>query len=407
MSQATETRRGIHPAYVLFAALFAAQAVILVLSPILPQVADEFGISTASAAQLRSVSGITAGIAALILATTGNRFTLSSLLNAGLGLLALGSLASAWSPTFAVLLAAQVIVGLGLAAVVSGGLAASETWAAEGENAKNLSWALIGQPVAWIVGQPVVGLVAGQDWRWAWVAVPFLASLGALLAVALRDRSSGDSGQDCDPLGLWRQTGARSWAIGELAAFAAWAGTLVYAGAFFIESYDVSVGMTGLILGLGAVFYLPGNSLGRRLLRRGTGSLSVGFALAAAVGVAIFAVVDAGVVFSVVVFSVAVFFAAGRTIAGAAMGLEIADGRRLAAMSVRTAASQFGYLVGSAVGGLLLGTFGFAGIGWGFGLLFALAAIIHAPGAIRAFRAAVPADRYLRRHQPTGTPSAD
>ena len=50
--------------------------------------------------------------------------------------------------------AAQSVIGLGLAMVLSGGLAASESWAADGESARVLSWALIGQPVAWIVGQP-------------------------------------------------------------------------------------------------------------------------------------------------------------------------------------------------------------------------------------------------------------
>ena len=160
-------RRGLPPSAVLFAVLFAAQASILVLSPILAQVGADFGVATSIAAQLRSVSGVTAGIAALVVAVTGGRFRLSSLLATGLLLLAAGSVGSAVAPTFGILAAAQSVIGLGLAMVLSGGPAASESWAAEAEGARVLSWALIGQPVAWIVGQPVVGLVAGSDWRWA------------------------------------------------------------------------------------------------------------------------------------------------------------------------------------------------------------------------------------------------
>jgi len=400
MSSPLHGRSGLRPGYVLFAALFSAQAAILVLSPILPQVADEFGVATATAAQLRSVSGMTAGVTALVLATRVNRFSLSSLLNRGLTLLGTGALMSAWAPTFLVLLLAQIVIGFGLAAVLSGGLAASETWAADGESAKVLSWALIGQPVAWIIGQPVVGLVAGQNWRWAWIAVPFTASLVALAAMRLRNPAIADAGQECDPLGLWKQPGIKSWATAELLAFAAWAGTLVYAGAFFIETYDVSVGTTGLVLGLGAVFYLPGNALGRRWLDRGTGLLMVGFSLAAAAAVLLFATTDFSLTFSFLIFSVAVFFAAGRTIAGAAMGLEISHGRRLAAMSVRTSAAQFGYLLGAGVGGLLLETWGFPGIGWGFGLLFAIAALTQLPRALSHREAPESARRFLRRHQP-------
>jgi predicted MFS family arabinose efflux permease len=397
--QAVISRARFGPGAVLFTCLFAAQAALLVLSPILPQVADEFGVSNATAAQLRSVSGITAGVVALVLATIGNRFRLPELLNLGLLLLAVGSLASGLAPSFLLLLLAQVVIGLGLAAVLSGGLAASETWAVDGDSARVLSWALIGQPVAWIVGQPLVGLVSGGDWRWAWVAVPFASAVVALGAMAVRNRVVPDAGQECDPLGLWKQPGVKGWAVAELLAFAAWAGTLIYVGALFIESYATSVGVTGLLLGLGAVFYLPGNSVGRRLLGRRPAILLIGFSLAAGVAVLALGTMRSGLALSLVVFSISVFFAAGRTIAGAAIGLELSDGRRLAAMSVRTATVQFGYLLGAALGGVLLANWGFAGVGWGFGLLFALSAVLHVP-RVRSGERLESAVRFLRRRQP-------
>lgn len=396
---AGERRRGaIGPGWVLFIALFAAQAAILVLSPILPQVAEEFDVTTSAAAQLRSVSGVTAGVIALILAVTGGRFRLPWLLNGGLSLLALASLASAWAPTFAVLVGTHIAIGLGLAGVLSGGLAASETWAAAGESRKVLSRALIGQPVAWVVGQPLVGLVAAQSWRWAWVAVPFLAAIAGLLAMAARDRGLSDGGQECDPLGLWRQPRVKSWLTSELLAFTAWGGALVYAGAVFIEQYGASVGATGIILGTGAIFYLPGNWLGRRLLERSSSLLLVGFSVAAGSMVLVYSAGVARLPLAVVGFALAAFFAGGRTIGGAALGLLISDGRRLAAMSVRTSAAQFGYLLGAAIGGILLDSWGFAGIAWGFGALFTVAGIIHLPGAI-SDRHPMKGSRHLLRRE--------
>lgn len=385
--------------WVLFTALFAAQAAILVLSPILPQVAEEFGVTTSAAAQLRSVSGITAGIIALILAATGNRFRLTWLLNGGLALLALSSLASAWAPSFGVLIVSHVFIGFGLAGVLSGGLAASEVWAKAGESKKVLSRALIGQPVAWVVGQPLAGLVAEESWRWAWLAVPLVAAIAGLLAMALRDPGAPDDGEECDPLGLWRQPRIKVWLTSELLAFTAWGGALVYAGAVFIEEYGVSVGVTGLILGVGAVFYLPGNSWGRRLLERGSGLVLVGFSVAAGIMVSLYNTGLAPLIVALVGFATAVFFAGGRTIAGAALGLQISGGRRLAAMSVRTAAGQFGYLLGAAVGGLLLERWGFAGMGWGFGFLFAIAGIIHLPATLSGRHPLREARRHLRRGQ--------
>lgn len=386
---------GLGAGYVLFAALFAGQAAILVLSPILPLMADEFDVSTSAIAQLRSVSGITAGVVALVFAVTGNRFQLTWLLYGGLGLLATASITSAWAPSLTVLVVTHVVMGLGLAAVFSGGMAASETWAAHGESKRVLSLALIGQPVAWVVGQPLVGWVAARDWRWAWIAVPFASAVLALAAVAARDRSIPDEGQDCDPLGLWRLPGVKPWVMSELLAFTAWGGALVYAGAVFIDVYGVSVGMTGVILGIGAIFYLPGNYLGRHLLDRGTGILLIGFTLAAATAVVLYGIGEFPLAVAVVAFAVAVFFAGGRTLGGAATGLALSDGRRLAAMSVRTGADQFGYLLGAGIGGLLLERWGYEGMAWGFGILFACAALVYLPQVIGDDR--LDAGIYLRR----------
>ena len=54
----------------LFLCLFASQAGMLVLSPILPDIAREFGVSTAAAGQLRAISGATGGLVAIALAVS-------------------------------------------------------------------------------------------------------------------------------------------------------------------------------------------------------------------------------------------------------------------------------------------------------------------------------------------------
>ncbi len=288
-------------------------------------------MTTSTAAQLRAVSGVTAGLVALLVAARGGRFPLIRLLNGGLALLAIGALGSAVAPPFVILLLAQVPVGLGLALVLSSGLAAADAWSQPGEGAKTLSWALVGQPVAWIVGQPVVGAVASVDWRWTWVAIPLASAVVAMVAVAMRRASASRGLEDCDPVGLLRLPHVKNWMFGELMAFSAWAGTLVFAGAFFIETYDPSVGATGVILGLVAAVYVPGNFLGRRLLQRGPGGgVLLVSALSLAVGAVALAGLQIGLVYSVVILSVLGFLAGMRTIAGASVGLRLADGRRLA-----------------------------------------------------------------------------
>jgi predicted MFS family arabinose efflux permease len=46
-------------------------------------------------------------------------------------------------------------------------------------------------------------------------------------------------------------------------------------------------------------------------------------------------------------------------------------------MRIRTAANQFGYLLGSALGGLALATGGYPALGVTFGVLFLLSAVPH------------------------------
>jgi predicted MFS family arabinose efflux permease len=213
----------------------------------------------------------------------------------------------------------------------------------------------------------------------AWLVVGSGSALLAIMALAIRDRTVGDDGQRCDPHGLWQRPGVKRWAIGELLAFTAWSGVLVYSGAVFIEAYGLTVATTGLLLGIVAAFYLPGNFLGRRWLAKRSTWLLFVFPLVCSAAALLFVSARVNLVPAFIAFAAAAFLNGGRTIAGAATGLQVGDGRRLAVMSLRTAAAQSGYLLGAAVGGALLSTWGFPGVGWAMAVLFALAGLVHLP----------------------------
>src|SRR5215218_2656966 len=91
------------PSAVLFLCLFAAQASVLVLSPILVEVGRDLGVSTASVGQLRTISGLVAAVTALLLGRLSGHLSLRDLLLTGCALLSLGSVLSAVAPTYAVL----------------------------------------------------------------------------------------------------------------------------------------------------------------------------------------------------------------------------------------------------------------------------------------------------------------
>ena len=84
----------------LFLCLAASQASLLVLTPVLAAVASGLDVSTATAGQLRTVSGLAAGVTALLTGLVATRVGLRELLGGSLALIALGSTASALAPDF-------------------------------------------------------------------------------------------------------------------------------------------------------------------------------------------------------------------------------------------------------------------------------------------------------------------
>ena len=360
----------------LMIALAASQAALVVLNPLLPDVARELDVSVASAGQLRTVSGFAAGVAALSVGLLATRFGLRELMLGAVATLACGSVVSALAPDLAVLIAAQTLAGLGIGVSYSAAVAATAEWSTAANRSRVLALTLLGPPLAWIVGMPLVGLVGEISWRLAWIVVP--VSMAIVAIGLLLSRSTTPPARERAGLRLvLSQPGVKRWSIGELFAFSGWAGALVYVGALLVESYDLSIAATGLALGFGALVYVPGNFLFRRWVDAHGRVLLVALALSAAVTVALLGALRPSLWVSLVLFSLLCFIAGGRTLAGSARGLGLAQELRLGVTGVRTAAIQSGYFVGAAVGGIALATGGYALLGAAFAGLFVAAAIPH------------------------------
>lgn len=377
-SPATLRRWLTAPGVVLPLALLASQAGLVVLSPILVEVAEDFDVSTAAAGQLRTVTGLVAGVTALLLGRVARGVPLRDLMLAGAALLAAGSAVSAAASTFVVLAAAQVLIGLAVAVMVSAGVAAAGEWTSPEERPRVLARTLLGPPLAWVVGMPVVGLVAETSWRLAFLVLPLLASLVAGFTLALSRREQLPAARPLVRLGdLLRERTLRLWALAELMVMSAWVGTLVYSGALFIESYGSSVAATGLFLGVAAVIYLPGNQIAARLVGRVTPLFLLRWtSLAAAVALLLFGEVRPSPAVSLVLLSITAFVSGARTFAGGAFGLAASE-HRLAVMGIRGAANQFGYLIGASTGGIALLLGGYSLLGIVFAALLGLSALLY------------------------------
>jgi MFS transporter, DHA1 family, inner membrane transport protein len=371
-----------HPSLVLFACLFASQSGLLVLSPILVDVAREFDVSSATAGQLRSISGAMGGVTALLLATAARRPGLRELLSFGAALLALASALSAAAPSFVVLAAAQAVLGVGTGLLVAVGIAAAGEWPAAAHRPQVLAWAIAGMPAAWIAGMPVVGAVADSGWRAAWIAVPTAAGLIALALVRLRppDAPSRRSG---DAVAAWRRPDVARFAAGELLANAAWASVLTYSGALLLESYAISPAVVALGLGLMATAMLPGTFTARRRTADATLRLLAGLTAFQGAAVVALGALRVGVAVTLALLAVMAFVNGRRSMFASALGMDTAPEDRVAVMSMRAAANQLGYLLGAAAGGLALALGGFLALALALAGMFLTAALIHFPAVVR------------------------
>ena len=358
----------------LFLCLFAGQAALIAMSPVLADAASDLHVSTAAAGQLRTITGLAASIAALTLGSVAGRIGLGRQLLAASALLAIASIASAAAPSFALLALAQLPVGVAVAVLTTAGTLAAAEWVAPELRTRTLSWALVGQPAAWIVGMPLVGVLGERSWRYGWLALPLVAASAAAILVASR---AGQPPAQSRPArvraALADRTLAR-WLASELLANAAWAGTLVFAGALFVESYGTSTTLTGCLLAVAAIAYVAGNLLCRRLVRDEPRRVLVLLAVLLALTDGLFGTVRTSITTSTALFASAAVVAGGRALVASAFGLATTPELRPAVMALRAATMQFGYFAGSIAGGAALAVGGYSALGATMGALFLAAA---------------------------------
>ena len=355
----------------LFLCLFASQSAVIAMAPSLTAAAADLDVSVSAAGQLRTVTGLVAGVTALALGVIARRISLRSQLLAGTALLGAGALASAAAGSYAVLALAQVPVGIGVAVLTTAAVVAAAEWAPPESRTAVLSWTLNGQPAAWIVGMPILGAVG---WRLGWLVLPLAAALAAaIFLLGLTARRETVSPVAPVRVAL-RDRAVVRWLLSELLANAGWAGTLVYSGATFTESYGISTAATGVLLAIGATGYVAGNLSARRLAGEPSTDKLALLALALVLTVGSFSVARTSVAVSTALFTAAAFAAGARTLVASAYGLSVAPALRTSLTSLRAATMQFGYFAGSIAGGVALAAGGYEAVGLTMSCFFLSAA---------------------------------
>ncbi|MDE0720778.1 MAG: MFS transporter [Dehalococcoidia bacterium] len=362
------------------AAVFLVRASMLMLGPLLVELATDFDTSIAVAGQLAAATFITWGITAPLVGPISDTYGRRPVLLIGLLLMALGILGSGAAWSYGSLLATRLITGVGSAMLPPTIMAALADTLPPEKVGKAVGFITASSWVGVALGLPVIALLGYVGgWR-----LPFYITGGlslALWAPLWMRLPSGQRrlGQTLNLFNRFKDIGRQSasWhvLIANSAQQAVLIGLTTYFAAYMIESHgwDEANTAPGLaLIGVGAVTgSFAGGSIAGRARR-----------LDWLVGINLIGGVVVGLLFALDVSGwvvVAMAFVASTLVSISmpvlmTMIMHLAGESRGTAGGMFSTSNQFGGVVGASAGGLMLSLGGFQAVGF----LYLVAAVLSA-----------------------------
>ncbi|MGY3035763.1 putative MFS family arabinose efflux permease [Bradyrhizobium sp. USDA 4354] len=179
-SEARPHDHGLPPAlYVISGASFAAALSARALDPVLPHVAEDFGVSIATAAGFAAVFAFTFSIIQPIIGAAADLFGKTRLMIGCLALLGLANILGALSSSFSLLFVTRILAGIGSGGVFPVALSLTSDLVGPEKRQVAIGRTLAGAMTGNLLGASASGLI-GDFLGWRGV----LAVLGALVIVA-------------------------------------------------------------------------------------------------------------------------------------------------------------------------------------------------------------------------------
>src|ERR1700710_2063136 len=164
---------------ILALATFAASLSARALDPVLPHVADDFGVSIATAAGFAAIFAFTFAIVQPVLGAAADLFGKARLMIICLVLLGLASILGARCPSFPMLFATRILAGIGSGGVFPIALGLTSDLVAPDKRQVAIGRTLAGAMTGNLLGASAAGLI-GDFLGWRGV----LAVLGVLVVLA-------------------------------------------------------------------------------------------------------------------------------------------------------------------------------------------------------------------------------
>jgi len=349
-----------------------------VLSPILVDISQDFGISVAVAGSLGAAYSLPAAFLALIFGPLSDRYGRRALIIFGLGSLILASLGAVFAPTFITLVIFRILAGLGSAALQPAVFAAVGDYFPYAERGRAFGWVVTGTTMAVVLGLPAGSLLAGYlSWRWVFGLLTVVFSIVLLLMLFFlpateESHKTKDSSfaQYFTTFGMILKNRSTLMALISSILFGLfWQGWNTFSGAFFIQTFGISTEalapiyvIQGLAIVLASRF---GGILSDRITKKIVASTAMLFA-----GLVMFLLTNLhgelwlGIALNTLMAIPASF----RFVSGNALISELVPASRGTMTAMNSSANQVGTMMASGIGGFTIeisGTYGLLGLSFG------------------------------------------
>ena len=350
--------------------MFGTQSASLMLAPLLVVMATEFNTSVTVAGQFATVTFAAWAVSVVAVGPMSDSFGRRPVALTGLSLLSVGVLASAIAPNLETLMALRVVTGLGGGMIPPNSMAAVADSVPPARRAQVVGGLMAFATLSSVIGVPLVAVLADAGgWR-----IPFLA-VGSLLAACtllnwfwfpksdsagLRSFSFFSRYRTLLAIPVFRAALAVNFSqrMAYIALFS-------YLAAYLINTYSMSVGAVALPLAFVGIGTVIGSYIGGPIANRKNRMILVATSsLAGGVAALLLFLMEVPVWAAVAVATGSVLLLSVAWPIMITISAEVSSQSRATGVGLLGASNQSGGVGGAAIGGVLLATSGFPGVGY-------------------------------------------
>lgn len=377
---------------VLAAGSFTSSLNVLLLSPLLKPIADDFGVADARVGQLATLHAIIGAVVALLVAPLMDRYSRRLVLQIEAVILIAGTLISILAPDFTWLLIGRAVSGL------AGGVILATCLAAVGDLftdtfTRNQRLGVISSAasLAAIIGIPVLTQIESFfNWRVSLAAVllPLIVILaGSWLFPVLPPTQSASSKGRGSYLAGYRNVLAHQETSWLLVLFTmiglVIGGGLIYLGAFATERFTASANTLSLMFLISGLTHVSSANLAPLILRRVPARRAfIGYATLLAANFILVGLLFTQTWGMYPFAAITTFCGAGLFLTTRVMLMDSLPSARGVVMSLQAAGNELGWAIGAGIGGLALVLFdNYESVYRTYGLLVPIALLVLALSA--------------------------